>query len=180
MTTQSPDPIVEGLLRGDPESERLVRAWINATVSYLTRGSAIDRDDLASESFVALFDALRRGQYHGPALRTYIQSICTHKFFDRLRQNKQMPMGDSAVLDDLPADTPSAEDRALAILRMKRMRSALGQLSQKDRLAVVLWARDVDYREIATRLGSTYGAVRKRVCEALKELTALTGKGRKP
>lgn len=179
MTNQSPDPIVAGLLRGDRECERLVRSWIKATVSYLTRGSSIDRDDLASESFVALFDALRRGHYHGPALRTYIQSICTHKFFDRLRQNKQMPMGDSADLDGMPADTPSAEDRALSILRMERMRSALGRLSQKDRLAVILWARDTDYQEIAARLGTTYGAVRKRVCQALKELTARAGKGRK-
>lgn len=180
MTTQSPDPVVAGLLRGDPECERLVRSWIHATVSYLARGSSIDRDDLASESFVALFDALRRGHYHGPALRTYIQSICTHKFFDRLRQGKQMPMGDSSVLDDLPADTPSAEDRALAILRMERMRDALGRLSQKDRLAVILWARDTDYQEIAAQLGSTYGAVRKRVCQALKQLAGMAGKGRKP
>lgn len=180
MTTQSPDPIVAGLLRGDPECERLVRSWIHATVSYLALGSSIDRDDLASESFVALFDALRRGHYHGPALRTYIQSICTHKFFDRLRQGKQMPMGDSSVLDDLPADTPSAEDRALAILRMERLRDALGRLSQKDRLAVILWARDTDYQEIAAQLGSTYGAVRKRVCQALKQLAGMAGKGRKP
>jgi RNA polymerase sigma-70 factor (ECF subfamily) len=180
MTALSPDPIVAGLLRGDPECERLVRSWINATVSYLTRGSSIDRDDLASESFVALFDALRRGHYHGPALRTYIQSICTHKFFDRLRQLKQMPMTGSESLDDMPTDSLSAEDRALAILRIERLRESLARMSEKDRLAVILWSRDTDYREIAARLGSTYGAVRKRVCQALKQLTTMTGKGRKP
>jgi RNA polymerase sigma factor (sigma-70 family) len=157
----------------------LVLSWIEATVAFLTRRSSIDKDDLASESFIALHDSLSRGLYHGQGLRSYIQRICTHKFLDQLRENRRTVGSDQHDIAELPAKSPTADDAARQILLNRRLRDALLQLSEKDRLAVLLWNSGSKPPEIAARLETTEGAVRKRVCLAIKKLRATMDKDQK-
>lgn len=179
MTTPSNDDLIAGFLRGDPDCNRLVRSWIEATVSFLTRRSSIDKDDLASESFMAVHDSLSRGLYHGQGLRSYIQRICMHKFLDQLREKRRMTGNALGDVAEMPAETVSADEAARRILLNRKLRNALSQLNRQDRLAVILSNNGVKAQEIAVRLGTSYGAARKRVCLALQKLRVILEKGQK-
>lgn len=179
MTTPSNEDIIAGFLRGDPECNRLVRSWIEVAVSILARGYSIDREDLASESFIAVHDSLSRGLYRGAGLRAYIQQICSHKFLDQVRANRRLSSVDPADLPDIPSESLSADERALRILRTKRLREGLARLDEMDQLAVLLWNQHVPAEEFAQRLNTTYGAARKRVCLAVKKLRAIIAKREK-
>jgi len=179
MTTPSHEDLIAGFLRGDPECNRLVRSWIEATVAFLTRRSSVDKDDLASESFMAVHDSLSRGLYHGQGLRSYIQRICMHKFLDQLREKRRTVGNTLGDVAEMQAETPSADETTRRILLNRHLRNALSQLNEKDRLAVILWNNGVKPQEIAERLGTSYGAARKRVCLALQKLRSILEKGQK-
>jgi DNA-directed RNA polymerase specialized sigma24 family protein len=96
-----------------------------------------------------------------------------------LRENRRSTRDDPAEFADLSTDALSADERALRIIRLKRVRDALMQLSEKDRLAVLLWNLRVAPEELSSKLGSSYGAARKRVCLAVQRLRSIIAKGEK-
>ncbi len=175
----SDDHIAAKFIQGDPETYRLVMSWIKARVAWIARDSAVNREDLAGECILALCQAIKSGRYRGAGLKSFINAIITHKYFDWLDNRNRTEYHPPELIEAVPGVSPSPEERALSIIRAARLRAALLQLDETDRLAVVLRRIGLEYADIGKRLGISSGAVRKRVCEARQRLAQLIEKGRK-
>lgn len=173
MTTNSDHHIASAFIKGDPETYRLVMSWIKASVDWIARGSTIDKDELVGECVEALCRAIQSGRYRGSGLRSYINVICSNKFVDWINSRNRTEYRDQETLENTPGESPNPEDKARSILRVARLRAALMRLDPDDRLAVMMRALGREYQEIASRLNTTPGATRKRVCEARQRLAAI-------
>ncbi|HWO56263.1 MAG TPA: sigma-70 family RNA polymerase sigma factor [bacterium] len=180
MSIPSHDEIVARLRDGDPEAAKLVYGWIVDTVRYLTRGSALDAEDLAGECFLAVFKGVLDGSYRGAGLRAYIQVICRNKIGDRWREVRRNPDVNPAQIDEASDPAPTGDERLRSVLRAIRLRRVWGQLNAKDRMAVAMWAEKRDLRDIAAALDASYGATRTRICKAVKFLRSLAEQRQKP
>ena len=163
--------------RGDADAGRaLVERYQGPVVALIgrmlggVRRSAVE--DLAQDTFLAVFDALPRFRTDGAArLSTWILTIATRRAIDELRRRPPAPI---AVDDIAPArectDGPT-ERRQLAAA----IDRALADLAPPYRAAFVLRElHGLDYAEVALALGIDLGTVRSRLARARAALrTAL-------
>lgn len=180
MTPLSNHAVVEGLLKGEPECERIVRSWCLAAATYKVRDSGIEARDLASETFVNLYEALISGRYRGEGIKSYIQAICEFKFRDRLKLLKRYPDTNQESLNEIPAETRSAEEAARRILLRDLLTKALGALSEEHHRIVIDRQKGIDYETLAKQYRVAANVLRKRHFEAMKRLKAWLEKHRKP
>jgi RNA polymerase sigma-70 factor (ECF subfamily) len=107
------------------------------------------------------------------ALRAYLRRAVRHRVVDEIRRIARQPPTDELVEEcHAPAPGLSPLDAAIKAQNDRRVRVALGQLSARDRQAVVLrMAHSQSYEQIAERLGSpTANAARVAVRRAVERL----------
>ncbi len=153
------DPDVRAMLRfkaGDDAAFRDVYArHFAGVVGFLARGlrSRARAEELAQEVFLRLHRY--RERYRPEAsFRTYLYRVARNALLNELRSREALPFADdpTATLEALPDhDTP--EQRADQEQRVAKVTSALFELPERQRTAVVLTRyRELSYEEAAAAM----------------------------
>jgi RNA polymerase sigma-70 factor (ECF subfamily) len=154
---------------------------IYATVYHMTSNHE-DANDLAQESFVKAFQALKSFK-GGSSFYTWLYRIAVNKTINFLKQRKNRQHISLNDLDfnaehdpDLVAlisDKTPRREAGLAELQEK-LNAALLKLSESHRLAVVLHdVQGLSHEEIAKIMQCNIGTVRSRLFYARQQLQAL-------
>jgi len=123
-------------------------------------------EDCLQETFMAALRAYPRLR-HADNLRAWLYTIAHRKATDTVRVRSRRPT--TVALDGL---TPAAEpSTAPAPLADDGLWSAVRELPAKQRAAVVhRYVLDLDYRQIAERMGTSEDAARQNVSAGLRRL----------
>jgi RNA polymerase sigma-70 factor (ECF subfamily) len=117
---------------------------VHATL-YRILGSNHEMDDLAQEAFLEIFKALPA--YRGEAaLGTWIDRIVVRVAYAYMGWRKRTPVA-LALVPDIPAGDPSAEERAMSREPARRLYAVLDAVEPRQKIAYVLHI--VDGRSIA-------------------------------
>ena len=183
----SPAGMLEGDLvkharRGDLEAyNELVRRYqqrIYATIYHMTANHE-DANDLAQESFIKAFQALKSFK-GGSSFYTWLYRIAVNKTINFLKQRKNrihMSLNDldfnaehDPDLVALVSNKTPIRDAGLAELQEK-LNEAMQKLSEHHRLVVTLHdVQGMSHEEIATIMGCNIGTVRSRLFYARQQL----------
>src|SRR3974390_1514653 len=186
---ESPAPVDEGELvqrarRGDLSAyDGLVQRYqerIYATVYHMTSNHE-DANDLAQESFIKAFQALKTFK-GGSSFYTWLYRIAVNKTINFLKQRKnkaQMSLDDldfnaehDPDLVALISDKTPRREVALAELQEK-LNAAMQKLSEPHRLVVTLHdVQGLSHEEIAEIMECNIGTVRSRLFYARQQLQA--------
>ncbi len=164
-------------IHGDQAAFRmLVQLYEQRLIAYLTQmlGDHELARDLTQETFVAAYRALPRWQPPetptASPLAPWLYRIATNRALSLIRQHHTEAMSWDAVRVPFPTPGIGLEDQVVARILL---RQALESLSDDDAACLVLhFVAGERYGEIATRLGLTGEAVRKRVARGLVALRA--------
>ncbi|HUQ02774.1 MAG TPA: sigma-70 family RNA polymerase sigma factor [Kofleriaceae bacterium] len=159
--------------RGDAAAWRaLVQHHQSAVFALLGRmlggGRRATVEDLAQETFLAVFRQLPSFQTAGPArLSTWILTIASRRAIDELRRRPASPI----LVDDIAPSAASTGDRADDAIDRRRIATAidraLADLSPEHRAAFVLRElHGLDYADIARALEIDLGTVKSRLSRA--------------
>lgn len=134
-------------------------------------------DDIVQETFVALFQHLRKGgsreNLRGWVMQVGYRLALKHRRTEGRRGRWQGPW--DAEAGGVPDSAVDPETACVAREDQRRLRSVLKALPERDRQCVYLRAEGLRYREIADVLGLSLGAVAKSVTRALGRLSAVVG-----
>ena len=187
--TESPAPEEESELvrrarKGDLQAyDDLVKRYqerIYATIYHMTSNHE-DANDLAQESFIKAFQALKSFK-GGSTFYTWIYRIAVNKTINFLKQRKNrthMSLNDidfnaehDTDLIALISDNTPRRAAGLAELQ-KKLREALLKLSEPHRLVVVLHdVQGQSHEEIAEVMNCNIGTVRSRLFYARQQMQA--------
>lgn len=136
--------------------------------------STTEADDLVSEAFARVLDALRAGRGPGPAFRAYLFTALRHIAYDRTRRERRVELTEdvSTVGGVVPdalyqpfADPVVAElERGLAVRAFARL---------PERWQAVLWHMEIEGQsptEVGPLFGLTGNAVSALACRAREGL----------
>jgi RNA polymerase sigma-70 factor (ECF subfamily) len=177
--------LVDRARRGDLHAyDDLVKRYqerIYATIYHMTSNHE-DANDLAQESFVKAFQALKSFK-GGSSFYTWLYRIAVNKTINFLKQRKNrqhMSLNDldfnaehDPDLVALISDKTPRREAGLAELQEK-LNAALLKLSESHRMAVVLHdVQGLSHEEIAKIMRCNIGTVRSRLFYARQQLQAL-------
>jgi RNA polymerase sigma-70 factor (ECF subfamily) len=167
---QAPDGVRDAVLMLFDSCAPAVRRYVRSC------GIAPDvADDIVQETFVALFQHLRRGggreNLRGWLMRVSHNLALKHRRREGRRgrwQRSWNPLVDN-VCDPAvgPAEAWAAREN------QHRLRAALRVLPERDRQCVALRAEGLQYRDIARTLGISLGSVAKSMARAVSRLSAV-------
>jgi len=179
------ESLIQRARRGDLEAyDELVRLHqerIYATIYHMTANHE-DANDLAQESFIKAFHALKSFK-GGSSFYTWLYRIAVNKTINFLKQRKNrthMSLNDLDIKaehdPDLMALISDKTPRRAAGLKelQEKLNEALLKLSQPHRLVVVLHdVQGQSHEEIAKIMDCNIGTVRSRLFYARQQLQAL-------
>ncbi|MFF8592346.1 RNA polymerase sigma factor [Streptomyces sp. NPDC015220] len=157
----------------------LVRVHAPAIRAFLLRvsGSATEAEDLAQETFLRAYSALRG---YGAArrrelrLRAWLLTIATNVWRNHVRTGVRRPTSVGAVEDSRESwhDTsPGPEELAAVAEDRGRLVTALSALPESPRVAIVLrHVLGLSYSEIAQAQGCPVGTVKAQVSRGIGTL----------
>ena len=123
-----------------------------------------DAEDCFQETFIAALRGYER--MDGAHPRAWVMTIARRKAIDHHRARARRP----EPRDELPEIAATEPTGGLGDLDGE-IWAAVAELSEKQRAAVALrFAADLAYREIASALGCSEQAARRRVADGLAEL----------
>ena len=176
------EALVRRVRRGDLEAyDELVRRYqerIYATIYHMTSNHE-DANDLAQESFIKAFQALKTFK-GGSSFYTWLYRIAVNKTINFLKQRKNrihMSLNDldfnaehDPDLVALISDKTPRREAGLAELQEK-LNAAMLKLSEPHRLVVVLHdVQGLSHDEIAKIMDCNIGTVRSRLFYARQQL----------
>ena len=158
--------------------ERNRRAVYRAAFAAL--GSAEDADDVAQETFVAVYQKLH-GFRGDSAFRTWLLAIAWRKALDRRRSvtrwlrmtvtHDRADGDDRDLVEQMPDTQPYAGRPAVRRGLQRTVKQLIGTLPRKLRDALLLaGSGDYSYEQIGSMLGIPVGTVKWRVSEARRVL----------
>lgn len=149
-----------------------LKRWAHGRLPAAARGS-LDTGDLVQETVLHVLRRLDQFEpRHVGAMQAYLRMSVINRIRDEVRRIGRQP-APSELPEDLSSDLPSPLEAAVQSEAYERYRTALGELSTKEREMIVArieaqWS----LAEIAQKFGlSTSDAARMAVTRALKKLT---------
>ncbi len=131
-------------------------------------------EDVVQEAFLALFAHLRVGgarhNLRGWLFRVGHRQALKQRERLQRRQRHHVPW-DTRFPDIVADPAADPEMRALGRERRRRLRAVLEALPERDRQCLSLRAEGLRYRQIATTLGISLGAVAKSLARAVARLS---------
>jgi RNA polymerase sigma factor (sigma-70 family) len=126
----------------------------------LARSSA-EADDLVSEAFAKVLDALRAGRGPDTAFRAYLLTSLRHTAYDKTRKDKRVQLSDDVTTIAAPEQiSVPFQDTAVAGLEKSLAARAFARLP--ERWQAVLWHTEIEGQsaaEVAPLLGITANGV---------------------
>ena len=137
-----------------------------------------DAEEVIQEVFLALFRHLHIGRSR-TNLRGWLFRV-THNLAlkQRLANQKLLQRigGDASVAEEHADPTPSPEERMSAAQRCYRLQAVVRALPENDQHCLRLRAEGLRYREIATVLDMSLGAVSISLTRSLERLVRADGR----
>jgi RNA polymerase sigma-70 factor (ECF subfamily) len=128
-------------------------------------------DDLVQNCLTRAVAKQHLWQY-GTDLRAWLFTILHHQHVNDVRRS--IREGSHVVLEELPELT--AQPNAIAVLQLRDLEAALGQLQPEQRQAILLVGlEDMSYDEVANVLNVPVGTVRSRLSRGRDQLRRLMG-----
>jgi RNA polymerase sigma-70 factor (ECF subfamily) len=146
-------------------SDNLRRIFVQI---YRMVGNAADAQDLTQDVFIKALQ--RREQIQDEAKATHwLSRIATNTAIDFLRKHRRYSFSE---LEDLPepvriSHEESPEQRVLRAEEMTYLEGGLSQLSERERMALILRdVEDLPAEEVARQLGCSKATVRSHISNA--------------
>jgi RNA polymerase sigma-70 factor (ECF subfamily) len=171
-TPEDDAELVAACVAGDMTAQRALfrreYARVNATV-YRLVGSARDADDLVQETFIAVFRGLPR--FRGESkLATWIDRIAVRVVFHHIRARGKTPVP-LDIISDVESSGGSTDAQAHARDGLRRLYTALGELTPEARTAFALFAIDGrSIAEVAQLTQTSFIAAKCRIWRARREI----------
>ena len=144
---------------------------------YHMLGQAQVAEDTAQEAFVAAWRNI--ATLRGETFRPWVLRIAANLCRDELRRRGRRPSSSldfalEAGMPDPPDEDPSPADSALTAELRGQLQSALLQLPEDQRTAIVLCdVEGLDYSEIASVMKTSLGTVKSRIARARMKMREL-------
>ena len=152
--------------------EVLYRDLSPAVTGYLRLHGALDPDDLASETFLAVFRGLRGFTGDEDALRSWVFTIAHRRLVDDWRRRSRRPQLAEDAGDLLP-ETPGGdvEDDVLAWLGTEAVHRMCAGLPEDQRSVLLLRVlADLTVEQVAGVMGRSVGSVKALQRRGLRRL----------
>ena len=169
--------------RRDDRFEAIYRKYFGRIYRYYRRVGVGDDEaqDLAQDVFKRFFEAMDR--YRGEAEWAFLETTALNVLRNYVRARKaakrsaRMVELDDPDFHDEPAapEAPDYAERQHEALRSQRLHAAIAELSPGQRQCLKLWLDDLQYDEIADALRITIDAVKSRLRDAKRILSARLG-----
>ncbi len=153
------------------DMESIYREYHDKLLSYIRYkvNNEEDAEDICSEVFIKVQKNLDRYEEQKASVARWIYVIAGNTIIDYYRSRK--------VSEEIPEDLPSEsdlEDSVLSRLTVNNLTAALKELSEEERLVIVLhYYEDMSLKDIERETGLSYGQVKIRHNNALKVLRKL-------
>ena len=149
--------------------------WRDPLLRYLSSSSldVADSEDILQETFLALFQHLRRGKSR-ENLRGWLFRVAHNlalKKRQRGRRDFQISESTVARVDSAIDPSPNPEDQLATSQAHKRLMAVLQALPEQSRWCLYLRAEGLRYREIAEVLDMSLGAVSLSLERSLAHIT---------
>jgi RNA polymerase sigma-70 factor, ECF subfamily len=165
--------LVERAQRGDRSAlEDLYLLHFDRIYSYLhmSVGSRHDAEDLTTQTFVKMLEAIGRFQWRSVPFSAWLFRIAHNLAMDHFRANRRW-QPEEEVLETVQGEETSAEDQALASLGQTSMLELIERLSPEQRQVLTLkFVFRFSNGEAASILGKSEGAVKSLQHRALASL----------
>ena len=174
--------IIRDVLAGNVDAFAHLEKKYKRIVSFLIRKmirNEEDVNDLTQETFIKAFNALPRFKFEYPFSR-WLYKIASNRCIDHLRRKRFQAVSldqplqtkDGGEMTMEPPDRgPEPDDLLLAKERAEMLREALETLPEKYRTVIRLrHEEELEYQEIADRLGHPLGTVKAHLFRARKML----------
>ncbi len=148
----------------EQEVIELFDQWREPLLRYLSSGTSLafsDSEDIIQETFLALFEHLRRGKSRRN-LRGWLFRVAHNLARKKYRSGqhvKNIPQSTIAFEDSLIDPAPNPEDQYATSQTKKRLTAILQALPEQNRWCLYLRAEGLRYREIAEVLDMSLGSV---------------------
>jgi RNA polymerase sigma-70 factor (ECF subfamily) len=126
--------------------------------------STQDAEELVQDSFLALFEHLRRGRPR-QNLRGWVFRVAHNLGLKRRRAGARE--ADAGAIEQMVDARANPEQQLLSSDREKRIDAVLGALAEQDRCCLALRAEGLRYREIGEVLDMSLGAVAASLARSL-------------
>jgi len=179
---------IRDVLAGDVNAFARLERKYRRIVSFVIRKMVRDDDDvndLVQDTFLKAFQALPSFQFEFPFSR-WLYKIASNRCIDHLRRSRFAMVSLDTPLNSKdggeffmePADKGETPDVALlAKERITLLRAALEKLPENYRLVISMrHDEELEYQEIATKLGQPLGTVKANLFRARKMLHKLLSK----
>ncbi len=154
--------------------EVLYRDLSPAVTGYLRLHGALDPDDLASETFLAVFRGLAGFSGDEGALRSWVFTIAHRRLVDDWRRRSRRPQLAGEV-GELPPETPggNVEDDVLTRLGTETVHRLCAGLPADQRSVLLLRVlADLTVEQVAAVMGRSVGSVKALQRRGLRRLRA--------
>ena len=165
--------LVDRAQRGDRGAlEELYLLHFDRIYSYLhmSVGSRHDAEDLTTQTFVKMLEAIGRFQWRSVPFSAWLFRIAHNLAMDHFRANRRW-QPEEEIPEVVHGEESSAEDQALASLGQTSMLALVDRLSPEQRQVLTLkFVFRFSNAEAAAILGKTEGAVKSLQHRALASL----------
>ena len=130
-------------------------------------GPAVSAEDITQDSFARL--AAEPNDVTSPS--AYLFRVARNLAVDELRRSKKCPVDPVSNLAslDCPSSAPSPEDAVIAGDEADHLHTALAELPEHQRTALILFkVEGFTHKEIGRRLGVSHRTVERYIADALK------------
>ncbi len=161
------DPALVAAATDDPEAfGELYLQFLGPVYRYLLArtGNPVDAEDLAQETFLRAFRALRHGRWRGQPLLPWLLAIARNAVVDRYRRTTSEVAGVRRLSPPAPLRWETVEDRLFVEQLLERLSP------EKRDLLALRFAAGLSTAEIAELVGKSEGAVRKQLFRIVREL----------
>ena len=165
--------LVERAQRGDRSAlEELYLLHFDRIYSYLhmSVGSRHDAEDLTTQTFVKMLEAIGRFQWRSVPFSAWLFRIAHNLAIDHFRANRRW-QPEEEIPEAVQGEVTSAEEQALVSLGQTSMLELIDRLSPEQRQVLTLkFVFRFSNGEAAAILGKTEGAVKSLQHRALASL----------
>jgi RNA polymerase sigma-70 factor (ECF subfamily) len=143
---------------------------------YYRVGNTVNAEDLTQQVFVNAWKAISRYRQKSVPFAAWLITISRNLMIDYYRQRKEKISLDENY--EAASREPGPERYAEIQAEHRQLMEAIARLPEEQRQVIIMrFIEDADYREIASALKKSEGAVRITVHRALKDLRARLKKG---
>lgn len=160
--------LLEGIRQADPSViTGIYQECLPGIITYVRRNSGSEEDarDVFQEAMIVLFRKIKTDSFQlSSSLNTFLSSICRNLWYKRLRDRKEV-----GAIEGVEWEDPDGNLEELMHLTQRRrlFLKHFQRLGESCRQILELYFQKVPMRQIAQRLQTTEGYLKKRkfVCK---------------